>query len=408
MKKLSIFLIYLIGTITCSLYADPQEDLVKSIYATLEKKNWVDKRFTFIVLPDGPTRCEDRLRNRKVEEELAVLMQSFGAKKYVKDFSVDQEKTLDPRRKRCPPALLETKKVDFIIIVNIIAGVYKAYLNGLKLEDFEKHFTFGLVNPSLQTNLLLEVENKEPVELKTHKDVRNLKIWIKLLKRISGMPALTDLEGLRVDELDLQNIPRFDFDRPYRLEIFNNYIKDLHASDFDPNAFYVDISWNHIEDDLWFCDISTIREINIARNRLRTVGCLISNDHVEKVNGSFNYISNISVRKIGKKLQFLDLSYNGIRNFPWTALNESSLKEVDLSNNQIYDIVTLNLSTLEKADLSKNPTLKVVLGEKSKNLRLLRVSPNAVVEFSNSLKRCESGDKVHKTASKGCVVVEYE
>ncbi|TGK56642.1 leucine-rich repeat domain-containing protein, partial [Leptospira gomenensis] len=74
------------------MYADPQSDLTKSIYATLEKKGWVDKRFAFIVLPDGPNQCEDRLRNRKLEERLATLMENLGAKNYVKDFSVDEEK----------------------------------------------------------------------------------------------------------------------------------------------------------------------------------------------------------------------------------------------------------------------------------------------------------------------------
>ncbi|TGK32357.1 leucine-rich repeat domain-containing protein, partial [Leptospira gomenensis] len=41
MKRLVVFLIYLLGSATCALYADPQSDLTKSIYATLEKKGWV-------------------------------------------------------------------------------------------------------------------------------------------------------------------------------------------------------------------------------------------------------------------------------------------------------------------------------------------------------------------------------
>ncbi|AXR60800.1 hypothetical protein [Leptospira mayottensis] len=57
----------------------------------------------------------------------------------------------------------------------------------------------------MQANLRLETEGKEPTELKIHKDVRNLKIWTKLLKRITGMSALTDLEEL--EELkDAQDI----------------------------------------------------------------------------------------------------------------------------------------------------------------------------------------------------------
>ncbi|WP_244894564.1 leucine-rich repeat domain-containing protein, partial [Leptospira alexanderi] len=301
------------------MYADPQSDLANSIYATLDKKKWVDKRFAILVLPDGPMRCSDNLRNRKKEEELGTLLGSLGAKNYVRDFSVDEEKTLNHRSKICPMALYKTEKIDFLVTVNIIAGEYRGFLNGLRLENFQKHFTFGKIDPTLQATLLLETEGKEPIELKIHKDVRNLKIWAKFLNRITGMPALTDLEELRVDELGLQKIPKFDFDRPYKLAIFNNYIKDLHATDFDQNAFSVDISWNLIEDDTWFCDISTIKEIYIFRNKLRTADCLLSNDHVEKVDSSFNYISNIKARKLGKKIKFLDLSYNGIRSFPWNA-----------------------------------------------------------------------------------------
>lgn len=408
MKKLSIFLIYLIGTITCSLYADPKSDLVKSIYATLEKKNWVDKRFAFIVWPDYMNLCEDRLRDRKKEEEFGALMQSLGAKNFVKDFSVDAEKSLNPEITRCPTALLKTKKIDLIITVNIIAGLYKGFLYGPILDNRVFHFSAGKTDLSQQATLRLEADGKEVDELKIHKDIRRLSIRNRFLYRITGMSALTDLETINVSDLDLQNIPKFDFDRPYSISMNNNSIKDVHATDFDKNVFSVEMYRNLIEDDVWFCDIDSIKEVNITSNKLRVADCLLSNDHVEKVSGSFNYISNISVRKIGKKLQSLDLSYNGIRNFPWNALNESSLKEVDLSNNQIYDIVTLNLSTIEKIDISKNPTLKVVVGEKSKNLRLLRVSPNAVVEFSNSLKHCESGDKVNKIAPNGCVVVEYE
>ncbi|WP_078125129.1 leucine-rich repeat domain-containing protein [Leptospira alexanderi] len=404
MKKLYIFLIYLIGTATCALYADPQNDLANSIYETLSKKKWVEKRFAFIVLPDGRARCSDSLRNRKKEEELGVLLESLGAKNYVRDFSIDEEKVLNPDRQLCPMALYKTEKVDFIVTVNILAGVYKGYLSGLKLEDYERHFTFGKTDPTLQATLLLETEGKEPIELKIHKDVRNLKIRAKFLNRITGMPALTDLEELRVDELELQNIPKFDFDRPYKLAIFHNYIKDLHATDFDQNAFSVDISWNLIEDDTWFCDIATIKEIHISRNKLRTADCLLSNDHVEKVKSSFNYISNIKARKLGKKIKFLDISYNGIRSFPWNALNESGMKDLNLSNNHLYDIAVIDLSTIETVDLSNNPILKVVIGEKSKNLKLLKVSTKTVVDFKNPIKRCEAGEK----ADKQCVSVEYE
>ncbi|WP_254055532.1 hypothetical protein [Leptospira mayottensis] len=98
MNKLSIFLIYLIGAATCALYADPQSDLAKSIYTILEKKYWVEKRFVILVLPDSITRCSDNRRNRKKEEELGALMESLGAKNYVKDFSVDEEKALNPNR----------------------------------------------------------------------------------------------------------------------------------------------------------------------------------------------------------------------------------------------------------------------------------------------------------------------
>ncbi|TGK57979.1 leucine-rich repeat domain-containing protein [Leptospira gomenensis] len=266
------------------------------------------------------------------------------------------------------------------------------------------------MDPSLQANLRLEIEGKEAAELKIHKDVRNLKIWTKLLKRISGMSSLTDLVELRVDELDLQNIPRFDFDRPYRLGIFNNYIKDIHASDFDPNAFSVDISRNLLEDDVWFCETSTIREINVVRNKLRSVDCLLSNDHVETVESSFNYITNISSRKIGKRLKSFDLSYNGLRSFPWKLFNESFLRDVDLSNNQLYDIAVIDLSTIERINVSKNPILKVVVGAKSRNLRELRISPQTVVEFKAPITRCEGVDLTSKTASpeKRCVKVEYE
>lgn len=52
-------------------------------------------------------------------------MESLGAKNYVKDFSVDEEKALNPNRPGCPMALLKTEKVDFLVIVNIIAGEYK-------------------------------------------------------------------------------------------------------------------------------------------------------------------------------------------------------------------------------------------------------------------------------------------
>ncbi|MBW9231958.1 leucine-rich repeat domain-containing protein [Leptospira santarosai] len=410
MKRLAVFLIYLIGSATCTLYADPQDDLVKSIYATLEKKGWVEKRFAFIVLPDGPTRCEDRLRNRKLEERLAALMENLGAKNYVKDFSVDEEKSSSPERTRCPMALYKTEKIDCFIMVNVIAGVYKGYLYSLKPENRMFVYTFGATNPSLQTTLRLGIEGKEPIELKIHKDVRNLNMRSKYLDQIIGMRVLTDLETINVSDLDLQNIPRFDFDRPYRLEIFNNYIKDIHASDFDPNAFHVDISWNLLEDDVWFCDTSTIREINVVRNKLRSVDCLLSNDHVETVKSSFNYISNISSRKIGKSLKSLDLSYNGLRSFPWKMFNESGMKDLDLSNNQLYDIAMIDLSTIERVDLSKNPILKVVIGEKSKNLKILRVSPKTVVEFKNPISRCASVDSTSKTPSpeKNCVKVEYE
>ncbi|WP_176087514.1 leucine-rich repeat domain-containing protein, partial [Leptospira alexanderi] len=319
MKKLYIFLIYLIGAATCALYADPQSDLANSIYTVLNKKDWVDKRFAILVLPDGPNHCSDNRRNRKKEEELGALLGSLGAKNYVRDFSVDEEKALKPELSNCPTVLLKTKKVDFIVTVVIKAGVYKGFLYGPILENREFQFSSGKTDPTLQATLLLETEGKETIELKIHKDVRNLKIRAKFLNRITGMPALTDLEELRVDELELQNIPKFDFDRPYKLAIFHNYIKDLHATDFDQNAFSVDISRNLIEDDTWFCDISTIKEIYIFRNKLRTADCLLSNDHVEKVKSSFNYISNIKARKLGKKIKFLDLSYNGIRSFPWNA-----------------------------------------------------------------------------------------
>ncbi|EMO59680.1 leucine rich repeat protein [Leptospira santarosai str. CBC1416] len=174
--------------------------------------------------------------------------------------------------------------------------------------------------------------------------------------------------------------------------------------------FHVDISWNLLEDDVWFCDTSTIREINVVRNKLRSVDCLLSNDHVETVKSSFNYISNISSRKIGKSLKSLDLSYNGLRSFSWKMFNESGMKDLDLSNNQLYDIAMIDLSTIERVDLSKNPILKVVIGEKSKNLKILRVSPKTVVEFKNPISRCASVDSTSKTPSpeKNCVKVEYE
>ncbi|TGK44017.1 leucine-rich repeat domain-containing protein [Leptospira gomenensis] len=410
MKRLVVFLIYLLGSATCALYADPQSDLTKSIYATLEKKGWVDKRFAFIVLPDGPTRCEDRLRNRKLEERLAALMETLGAKNYVKDFSVDEEKALSPERTRCPMALYKTGKVDCFVMVYVIAGVYKGYLYSLRPENRMFVYNFGVTDPSLQATLRLGMEGKEPIELKIHKDVRNLNIRSKYLNQIIGMSALTDLETINVSDLDLQNIPRFDFDRPYKLEIFNNYIKDIHASDFDPNAFYVNISWNLLEDDVWFCETSTIREINVVRNKLRSVDCLLSNDHVETVESSFNYITNISSRKIGKRLKSFDLSYNGLRSFPWKLFNESFLRDVDLSNNQLYDIAVIDLSTIERINVSKNPILKVVVGAKSRNLRELRISPQTVVEFKAPITRCEGVDLTSKTASpeKRCVKVEYE
>ncbi|EMO65091.1 hypothetical protein LEP1GSC133_0773 [Leptospira borgpetersenii serovar Pomona str. 200901868] len=410
MKKLSIFLIYLIGSATCVLNADPQSDLTKSIYTVLNKKDWVDKRFVILVLPDNITHCSDSRRNRKKEEELGALMESLGAKNYVRAFSVDEEKALNPNKPDCPMALLKTKKVDFFVIVVIKAGVYNGSLYGPILGNRTFQFSSGKVDPSLQVNLRLEVEGKEAVELKVHKDVRNLKIWTKLLKRITGMSALTDLEELRVDELDLQNVPKFDFDRPYQLVIFNNYIKDIHADDFDQNALNVDISRNLIEDDSWFCDIATIKEIDLTRNKLRFVDCLLSNDHVEKVNSSFNYISNIKARKLGNKIQFLDLSYNGLRSFPWNTFNRSGIKDLNLSNNQLYDIGVIDLSTIERVDLSNNPMLKVIIGEKSRNLKTLRISTKTVVEFKNPIKRCETSEKADKTNAreKRCVSVEYE
>lgn len=409
MKILSIFLIYLIGATTCSLYADPQSDLVKSIYATLEKKNFVDKRFAIIVWPDYMNLCEDRLRHRK-EEELGVLMQNLGAKNFVRDFSVDAEKSLNPEITHCTTALLKTKKIDLIITVNIIAGVYKGFLYGPILGNRMFHFSAGKTDLSLQITLHLEAEGKEVNELKIHKDIRRLNIRNRYLHRITGMSALTDLEAIIVSDLDLQKVPKFDFDRPYSISLNNNSIRDLHATDFDKNAFSVEMYRNLIEDDVWFCDVDSIKEINIARNKLRATDCLLSNDHVEKVNGSFNYISNISARKIGKNLKSLDLSYNGIRNFPWKLFNESGIKDLDLSNNQIYNIAIIDLMTIEKIDLSKNPLMKVIIGEKSKNLKVLRISPKTIVEFKEPIKRCEADEKMgnKNVPEKRCVSVEYE
>lgn len=146
-----------------------------------------------------------------------------------------------------------------------------------------------------------------------------------------------------------------------------------------------------------------LKSIRISNNCLSSFPSFIFIQKIQKLNLSYNYISEIpSNILILNNLKELNLSDNMIRSFPKELCLLSRLQKLDLSNNSINNIPNeiYKLINLEFLDLSKNYIIHVPIELSLLNhLKVLSLSHNYIEKFPKELRKLEL-DEVYLSHNK--------
>ncbi|PKP21742.1 MAG: hypothetical protein CVU05_06085 [Bacteroidetes bacterium HGW-Bacteroidetes-21] len=176
------------------------------------------------------------------------------------------------------------------------------------------------------------------------KDIYKLDLTNKNLKRIPG--KVTRMEELKTLDLSHNNIQKIPA-KIKRLE----YLKSLDVS-------YNKISVIHKN----FGKILYLEKLDISHNQLTTIPAIILGmKYLYNLDMSDNQINKIENTNNLKKLEYLDLSNNQLKDFPRSFGLMKKLKVLDLSGNQITTVsrTLTGLTKLKELHLDNNQLTKM-------------------------------------------------
>jgi hypothetical protein len=200
-------------------------------------------------------------------------------------------------------------------------------------------------------------------------------------------------EKLNVRRLDLKNqnmleIPKgiFRMKNIYYLNLNNNQIKEF-PSKINQLKYLktLNLSNNNIADiPDEIIEIHYLESLNISHNKLSTLPAAVLNmKFLITLNFSYNNISSVYKDNSLRKLEYLNLSNNEIREIPKSFGLMKKLKVLDLSDNKIQIIPAeiTNLNKLEELKLENNQlTCMPKQISKLNKLKLLKLNGNKLSE----------------------------
>ena len=203
--------------------------------------------------------------------------------------------------------------------------------------------------------------------------------------QIADFSGLEKLTGLEV--LDLRNTELTDASLPYLYSLLS-----LHSLDLRENTGLSDKAIGTLKSTLGGCGVLTselVYEIDISGHAVRS--------DEKKLSFPSCGIMNLNGLERLTCLEELNLSGNEIISLYQLEISpsRSTIKKIDLSDNQILDVLSLcNLTEVEELDLSENQ-IEIVAGlKKLKTLKRLDLSGNplsidAVNELREALPNCD-------------------
>lgn len=272
-----------------------------------------------------------------------------------------------------------------------------------------QHGTFTILESNLfhlvpnlreldMTNGLLEDVSKDAFYGLTKLRVLNLSLN-KLIKLEPGtFDSLVGLEYLNVSYNLIGQLENGLFSKNEKLTVYatKNQLKQIHIS---KNIYKLFVEENQIETITCDQDGFQIRELNIANNNLKGLGCLGSLKSLNNLNYNFNYLgkleyttflnltnlqdlslqsTNLSGLTFGilsfpKIFNHLDLSYNSLGNIDLQAFVNMFLIDLSLEGNNLTEISMIDfpkkyLHLLKKIALGDNNFNCTYLGSLLKHL----------------------------------------
>lgn len=250
-----------------------------------------------------------------------------------------------------------------------------------------------LANVSLKSNEITNISRKlfestllEKIEISNNKNINlsnnifqnleNLRIIqmnsLSLTKISSIFKNSPKIETINLSDNNLITLPSDLFENKPKLKALDfskNQISRLQDEIFDnlKNLEYLDAHYNNLNEinDQLLRPLINIKEINLSDNKIKYLhpNALEKNGKLERFfmrNNSYIYEDNLtfgfSVSPFNKctELEILDLSFNQVKDFPEDVILHSSIRNIDLRNNNISSLRVNALWKFSKDELKIN------------------------------------------------------
>lgn len=205
------------------------------------------------------------------------------------------------------------------------------------------------------------------------------------LKDVSPIEQLTNLKILNISKNKIEFLPKNmgNLQKLEELDMGNNKIVDISPLQNLTNLTVLFFHYNKVEDVSALKSLVNLVRLGFADNKISDISVIGSLPNLTIFTARINKIATLPKCFSNlKKLNHLDLSYNGISELPLlTGL--SSLKTLYLSHNKISDMTPLDsLENLEVLFIAGNKVVKIPILKNMKSLRNLGLEMNEITNLS--------------------------
>ncbi|XP_022914267.2 protein artichoke [Onthophagus taurus] len=293
------------------------------------------------------------------------------------DLSLNGIKFINPRAFSNSPLLeyvnvSHNKLEDLRDLINDLAGLYELDVGYNKLKRFIPFLPNGLEYLHLKNNDISNLPDKKSQILELP--------YLKLL----------DLSGNKIKYIEENGLRKLIGLK--KLFLGNNLIRNVNNAAFGGliNLEILDLQRNQLNQipQYLFYELVQLKALNLKRNKLIEVekNVFNNNGYLKMIDLSENQIKQLPIFE-NNKIETINASFNQLTTLPQSLSKLESLKNLDLTNNKIKELINLSsLKSLVELKVSNNKiqNIKSSTFEDLENIKIIYLNNNEIVQIETN------------------------